>query len=373
MMNKNYDLAALRSLCENCGIITQPALSREKPIVIFGAGNFGKDLSRIFTSSGFVVSAFLESESKSMLVQDIPVYNLTNIPENLLSAQLVIGIFNRSAPYKEIQESVNSKKFKNIFFPWHIYEKFSNELGWRFWLSGPKIHSENQRLIENAFSKLADDQSREIFHRIIKFRAGQDLDFSEFISKEDQYFNEITLNSKHTGGINFVDCGAYNGDTFNELAGKYKIESAYLFEPDPENFKKLVSNVSSLGIPALCLPLAVSDKYEILSFSGEIGEGSLLSAEGKLRVAAVSLDDLLQFKKIDFLKFDVEGGECAAIKGAQSLIKKSNPVLAVSLYHKPSDLWEIPLLIDSISNNYKFYIRQHWHNSFDSVLYALPN
>jgi hypothetical protein len=77
-------------------------------------------------------------------------------------------------------------------------------------------------------------------------------------------------------------------------------------------------------------------------------------------------------KKIHFIKFDVEGGEIEAIIGAKNLILENRPVLAISLYHRPVDLWEIPELLQKLCINYSFYIRQHFFNSFDSVIYAIP-
>lgn len=372
MTYKIFDIDALRNICDQCKNLSHSALSKAKPVVIFGTGSFGKDLFQILTSSEFKVSAFVESNPSAQFIHGIPVYKLNNTPEVLLGAQVVIGIFNRSTPYKHIHNLLVTHGFKDFFFPWHLYEQFSAELAWRYWLSKPIIFSDNQISIEDAFSNLADEESKETFLRIIKFRAGQDLEFSEFQSHQQQYFNDITLRSLPKNGLTFVDCGAYNGDTLSELCSKHRIKFAYLFEPDPKNFKNLVSKVSALGISATCLPLAVSDKYEVLSFSGDIGESGSLSMNGGLSVAAAALDDLLKFQKIDFLKFDVEGGEFKAIQGSEGLIRQYNPVLAISLYHKPSDLWDIPLLIKKISMNYKLYIRQHWNNSFDSVLYAIP-
>ena len=77
-------------------------------------------------------------------------------------------------------------------------------------------------------------------------------------------------------------------------------------------------------------------------------------------------------EKVDFIKLDVEGAEKKALDGAKQLIVRSRPVLAISLYHQPQDLWELPLFLSTICENYKFYIRQHYANSFDSVLYAVP-
>ena len=48
------------------------------------------------------------------------------------------------------------------------------------------------------------------------------------------------------------------------------------------------------------------------------------------------------------------------------------PILAVSVYHRPSDLWEIPRLIAEFYPNPTFRLRQHGHHAFDTVLYVTP-
>jgi hypothetical protein len=75
---------------------------------------------------------------------------------------------------------------------------------------------------------------------------------------------------------------------------------------------------------------------------------------------------------VDFIKLDVEGGEADALRGAHRTLISHRPVLAISCYHKPEDLWALPDLIDSLVPDYRFYLRQHAFNSFDLVLYAMP-
>ena len=70
---------------------------------------------------------------------------------------------------------------------------------------------------------------------------------------------------------------------------------------------------------------------------------------------------------------DIEGSELDALKGGEKIIKRDLPHLAISIYHKPSDLWEIGLYLFSIhGNKYKYYIRNYGHQTFDTVLYAIP-
>ena len=68
---------------------------------------------------------------------------------------------------------------------------------------------------------------------------------------------------------------------------------------------------------------------------------------------------------------DIEGAEIEAINGARQIISKHKPDLAISVYHKIEHLWEIPLLLNTLDNNYKFYLRSHEHFNQETILYAV--
>jgi hypothetical protein len=70
---------------------------------------------------------------------------------------------------------------------------------------------------------------------------------------------------------------------------------------------------------------------------------------------------------------DIEGAEIEALCGAKECIRAYAPILTICVYHRPSDLWEIPLLIEEIlPDGYDMYLRVHEHMGLSSVLYCLP-
>jgi FkbM family methyltransferase len=326
-------------------------LHRYEPVVILGTGSFAQDLEVILLNHGFFVE-------RKITTDDLPTLTNKNI-------QLVVGIFNRITPYSMLIDKAKLNGFQNIFLPWEYYSRFITDLGWRYWLSDPELIFNNINNINKVYNMLSDDHSKNLLQSICEFRTGNDNNYSHFIDQEPQYFNSITLQDDIKY---YIDGGAYNGDTFQQLQNSTAIDKAMLFEPDTDNFKKLTKNVVS----AVCLPLAISDKTELLTFNMGHGESSNLNTNGGNKVMAISLDDMFAKVNVDFIKLDLEGGEIPALLGAKNLIKFARPKLAISLYHRPEDLWEIPLLLYSICNNYNFYIRQHFYNSFDSVLYGIP-
>ena len=80
---------------------------------------------------------------------------------------------------------------------------------------------------------------------------------------------------------------------------------------------------------------------------------------------------LMNKEEVTFIKMDIEGAELKALKGAKNIILRDKPKLAISIYHKPEDIVEIPLFIKELVPEYKLYIRHYSNDSIETVLYAV--
>ncbi len=86
------------------------------------------------------------------------------------------------------------------------------------------------------------------------------------------------------------------------------------------------------------------------------------------------LDDLVMsgdIDRIDFLKLDVEGSELAALRGAVSSLHRFRPKLALSIYHRPNDFFEICDFVHDLGLEYKFYLGHYTIHDEETVLYAV--
>ena len=104
-----------------------------------------------------------------------------------------------------------------------------------------------------------------------------------------------------------------------------------------------------------------------------MGNGSsAVSVSGNTLVACVPLDQILADPQPTYIKFDIEGAEREALAGAENTIRGARPILAVCVYHKPDDLWELPLYLRELLDDYRFFLRRHAEEAFDVVCYAVP-
>ena len=347
-------------------------LPQSQTVWIFGAGQFGRDLCETLQRAGHTVAGFVETQPSAKQVLGLPLLNWQQWSPTHSAAPLCIGIFNRGMPLDGLEALARQSGATDVYLPWDLYHAFKQDLGWRFWLSEPERILSQINVLAKAMNCLSDDISKRCLLDIAAFRLGLNTSYGSFHNHENQYFNPLTLEALQGKPIHFVDGGAYNGDTYLELCGLADVQEAYLFEPDASNCAQLVANTGHNERRAQCLPLGLSDHYGILSFSAGNGEGASITANGTSHIAVAALDTVLAGHTVDFIKLDVEGAELQALQGAKQLIQRSRPVLALSLYHCPQDLWELPLMLAAICENYHFYIRQHFFNSFDSVLYAVP-
>jgi FkbM family methyltransferase len=217
---------------------------------------------------------------------------------------------------------------------------------------------------------LCDELSRKTYDAFINAKLGAAEGLYE-VWRRDQYFPEgiIQLSEKEV----FADGGAYTGDTLLAFIrkAKNKYSRCYAFEPEPGNAARLNALAGRQGFRDVSIVRkGLWSKADTLRFSAAEGEtGSAISETGSASIEVETIDKAAP--DATFIKLDIEGAELEALKGAAETIKRNRPKLAVCLYHKPGDLFEIPLFLKALAPDYRFYLRQHQPVSCELVLYAV--
>jgi len=231
-----------------------------------------------------------------------------------------------------------------------------------------------------AYDLLEDTESQRVFANVVANRIAPlcaVCSWDGVFSKNQQYFDSdiVQLSQQES----FVDCGAYTGDTIATLLEQVAdYRAIYAFEMDYGNYKIMEEAYRTVEKIHLYNNAVWNEEKEI---PYSVGEGSneprdaisvLKAGEGTTLVGkAVVPDEVLAGKEGTFIKMDIEGAEVPALLGCKKLITEQKPKLAICIYHKVSDFWEIPLLLKSYRPDYKFAVRHYTEHSYpETVLYV---
>ena len=349
-----------------------------RKIVIYGAGGFGQDLAKALLRQGASALGFLDQKGAGQeAAPGLRVFRPDSSEAQSWLAEkpvVVIGVYNSSVCLREIKTLLAQFGFPAVVTPMEAYLHLSKDLGWRFWMGTPQDYFAAAGPIEQTRALWADQASEQLFLETLLFRLGCDLEKTASPTSASFQYADPTL-PRWQEPIRLVDGGAYSGDTLQRLLEHgYHFATIHAFEPDAENFKRLRITASAFGpeTQISLWPCGVWSSMCRMSFSEGGNTSSKLSASGPSVVPVVALDDVLHGQPINLIKLDIEGAEPDALRGAQRLIEKYRPGLAVCLYHYPDHLWSIPLWVQELNLDYRLYYRAYAHNTFETVLYAIP-
>ena len=346
---------------------------RTAPKVIVGAGGAAWWVLEGFTRTSIAVDGFVVTqEYPEESTCGLPVFTPSRwdlMPSTKSEYIAIVGIMNPEIDIEQITSTLENAGWKNVMSYSEFGAALQAECGINVGMLNPEEVLGNPQALKEVYNLLEDEQSRECLDYFI-----------DYVSTFCEADSGITKNPYFPEGIprwqqdlRVLDCGAYDGDTLRQAADEgYSIQAAICFEPDRSNFKKLVSNLRGKS-NHLALPLAVGERTAILQFSEQSTTGSQVVAAGGVTIQCVSIDDALPAWSPNLIKMDIEGSEISALKGALETISQSRPDLAISVYHKSTDIWFIPLWLKTVlGDTTRFYLRRHSRAIADTVLYVFP-
>ncbi len=230
--------------------------------------------------------------------------------------------------------------------------------------------------VREAFSLWADDTSREEYLGQLRWRTSLDPTVLPAHLPPDEVYFPGDLLSPHADEV-YVDCGAFDGDSVREFLRRRgsAFKQVIAIEPDPVNYERLKAYCTGfpdeIGSRVRALQVAAGPRVETVRFDAT-GTAASALGYGTYEVQAAPLDEILAEYAPTYIKVDIEGAELEALHGARRVIARDLPVLAICLYHRQQDLWQIPLFIRSLSSEYRLYLRRYSDDCWEQVCYAVP-
>lgn len=337
-------------------------MNENRKIAIWGAGDCGHHVYDVFSEQGVSIACFADNRrgGETDSATGVKIMNADTICRDCKDYCILVSIVNETAyhaVYGQLKEAgfTDGQLWDMRAYIERLPVSYFNKNRDKYW---------------QAYSMLADDFSKKVYLERMK-RVYLLHDISEIVSPPSQeYFDEVNvLTDKEV----FVDCGGYDGDTslrfIEKVQGKYG--KIIIFEPEPCKKEAIEENLR--GERYQLYPYGVWDKDTELCFEARGDVASRVSDKGSGdKVRVVTLDDYVYHEKPTFIKMDIEGSELPALIGGKKTIQTYKPKLAVCLYHKPQDLFEIPLYIKSLNPEYRLYIRQYANSKYETVCYAIP-
>jgi FkbM family methyltransferase len=374
-----FQRTSLDAIAESSVLLAEQG--ERKGILLFGAGNTGRQIATKCAAAALGrVRGFLDDVrgGKGRTIAGLPVFSRDQAlaafgPEIVV----VVCIYKVGCFFPKLREGLIASGFNVVFSLPDFARAHPAALMPFYFFSDPRTLFEHRDEIAALYDALADEESKAAMSRWLNFRLTHRYEGMDRFDFPIYFPNFLPMGSNDP--FVFVDCGAYDGDSVEALIAWRKggPTRAIAFEPDSGNFRRMKARLSPLiasgALTADLRQVAVGAEAGAIGFSETGDESAHIDPNGADRIAISTVDDALadNGQRANYIKYDVEGFEAQALAGSRASIKSHGPMLAVSLYHRPEDLWTLPQMIRSWWPAYEFYLRAHAEEGMDTVLYAI--
>ena len=341
-----------------------------KPIALYGMGNGADKILDWCEAQGVQVQGVFASDEfvRGQQFRGFTVEHYDALKARLGEELLVVIAFASERPevLSRFRQLAEEQEVVAPHLPLFSEEETVSEE----WLT--KHESE----LKEVYERLADDESRIVFANTLNYKLSGKISY--LFQCETQRREDLRQLIRPDAQDSYLDLGAYNGDTIQELGEltDWRWREVIAVEPDRRNCRKLRALAEQLAQRGLAVEVHEKGIWNTvceLSFSDSGGRQSTVMGAQKRAVPVTTIDEVTAGRTISYIKMDVEGAEAQAIDGGTATIKKDKPKLFVAAYHYDVDLFRLPLLLWDLVPEYKIYLRKHpyvpaWELNFLCVL-----
>lgn len=333
-----------------------------KKIYVIGRNEQARDLIKNYSISGLID----DYDESGLGWHGIPVFSMDNIATD----SIVINCVTSISPV-DVQNKLNAVGLLNVISVSDLISETGVPLDLPWFVSQQRQEvSTNRDWWAQLYNLLSDDNSKKTLADVLRFRLTANPDYmcNYSVRLRDQYFEDFMTYESEV----FVDAGGFDGDTTEEFVRLYPdYKKVFFFEPSSKNLdaaKKRLVGMRDIDFR----PLGLSDEEGTLQFNSNAGSASSVTQDGGGEtISVVTLDKELSKESVSFIKMDLEGWEMNALRGAEEIIRKNKPKLAIAVYHSAKDFREIPQYLLSIHPGYKIFLRHYTQGWSETVMYFL--
>jgi FkbM family methyltransferase len=348
-------------------------------IVLFGCGGLARKAIAKLAELGVTPLALCDNNQAlwGASIESITVMSVEEAASRFGSdALFLVAVWNPHHWFGETEQRLKAAgaQFVTSYLP--LFWKFPHDFLQVYLLNDlpSSLYAAKQQVLE-AEALWADELSLHIYRANIYWRALGDPTYMPPRPPENTYFPADIF--AYSPDECIVDCGAYDGDTLKQVLDRCgsDFRAMYCIEGDAVSFAKLQAYVhtlpSQLQARIHLIHGGVGHTRSVVRFSSTGETGSHIGDDG-VDVQCYPLDELEMGRPVTFIKMDIEGAEYDSLLGAQQILARDQPLVAVCVYHTQQDIWRLPLLLHSLLPKHRLYLRAYEGDGFQTVAYAVP-
>lgn len=281
-------------------VLAELASQPDMPIVLFGAGNLGRNTLSLLRAHERSVAAFVDNEGDlwGSSVDGVVVLSPTDASSRFASNGLAIVTIWRAEgghDFLVTRDDLRKRGWRRVesFIP--LFWGYGSDALPYITIDLPTKVLDARDAVMAAAGLWSDEHSLREYVGQVRWRLSGD--FAALSPAEpNQYFADgvVRVGPDEV----FVDCGAFTGDTLLDVARRVSSWRAYhAFEPDPASYALLQAAATSL--PAQLADsvhlhrAATSDRPGTARFNATGLGSAKLSSAGAYEVSCVAIDDVL--------------------------------------------------------------------------------
>lgn len=359
---------AMEDVCDYRDEMFRLLEEHKKPIVLYGAGEVSQRVLSLLRNH-FIIPDYqmVDAEFEKNTKYEYEPIRVHEICERYGAEGVTLLAAMKDYPY--VEHIADTLEISDVYFMDNLYQ--TEEIDKNYF---------NKHIDEffDLYNRLYDDFSRETLLAYIKTNLSHNPEY--MFNVYDRGFQYFSLKWLELGDDEvFVNCGAYTGDTICNFLkctnGRY--QKIYAFEADKSTFKILDKNITGSNIIKinkgvyshsgfLCFRSSSVEQWDMSPGMSRVAE----NGAGDYDIETCTIDEVMGGEKITLIHMDIEGSELPALQGAYHTLKRSRPRMAISAYHKKSDLISIPRFMKEIDSTYQFALRAYCPWSEELVLFA---
>jgi FkbM family methyltransferase len=339
--------------------------STHNGIYLYGAGFVGAWAVGYFEQLGIPVHGFVDSDERKcgQMVAGKPIYSLAELSSSQVKNLLISS--------RHAVPAIKAHLLSNLNFSPMSVDSFV-------------VQNAYPEQVESVVEVLRHcDKSLDTFWAVlVSMLEGNTRALTPF-GDAHPFFNRFGFFNR--AGEIFVDAGAYVGDSLERFIWSVNgvFREIHAFEPGKVQFDAMVKRVARLQEEwAFSSQKVVLNNKALTAKNGKfrlsnascITQSSIVNGvsdgQSTMEIEGISLDSYFNGGNVSLIKVDVEGSEMLFLEGASRIIKKCRPRIALSVYHYPTDIFDLPRFVLQINPEYKLYLGHHSSQLMETVLYC---